>query len=272
MTAADSIHILIPIPPEIGIVHITGRSSHDQSPLESASVTATTRTVDVWSNGIEPRSRAEDTQPYSGAVALLIALVAVIAFEALQLRRILSSLDSDLFGVRRRANAFDSHTASESRTLAVLSVLGFVCQAILLGVAIDPRAVSNGPLLGALTVLTAGYYLFQYAACSIVGYTFTDSINASQWRKGFNLSQGISGLCLVLPAITILYYHKATEVLLLISLILYIITRIAYICKGFRIFYDQLPSLVYFILYLCALEIIPVMSVVMIARYLDRLI
>lgn len=246
-------------------------STYDQSPLESASVTATTRVKDVWSNGIEPAERADETQPYSGAVALLIAIVAIIAFEAPQLRRIISGLDTDLLGVRRRANAFDSHTSAERRTLGLLIILGCVCQAILLGTAINPSAVSNGPLLGALTGLTTGYYLFQYAACGIIGYTFTDSINASQWLKGLNLSQGISGLSLVVPAITVLYYQEAGEILLFIALILYIIVRIAYICKGFRIFYNHLPSIVYFILYLCALEIIPVIWVVAIAQNLDQL-
>lgn len=256
----------------MGIVHIPGRSTVDQAPADSATMLAMSQVHDVWSNGMTPAERAGDTRPYSGATALLITLVAIIAFEAPQLRRIMSNLETGLLGVRRRANAFESHTASESRTLGLLIVLGCVCQAILLGVAIDPGAVSDGPLLGALAGLTTGYYMFQYAAYSIVGYAFTDSINASQWRKGFNLSQGMTGLCLVLPAIAILYYHEATEILLVTALILYILIRIAYICKGFRIFYNQLPSLVYFILYLCALEMIPVILVVTIARYLDQLL
>ncbi len=243
----------------------------DEAPLDSTSIAATTVARDVWSNGIAPVGRRDDTQPYSGAVALLIALLALVAFQAPQLRRILSSLDTDLLGVRRRANAFDSHTTAESRTLALLLFLGCTCQAILLAVAIDPSAVSNGPLLGSITALSVGYYLFQYAAYSVVGYTFTDNINAAQWRHGFNLSQGVLGLALALPAITILYYHDATRLLLIVALILYLIARIAFLCKGFRIFYNQLPSIVYFILYLCTLEIIPVILVVSVARRLDQL-
>lgn len=244
----------------------------DDAPLDSAVVAATTAVRDVWSDGIEPVGRRDDTQPYSGAVALLIALMALIAFAAPQLRRILSSLDTDLLGVRRRANAFDSHTIAESRTLALLLFLGCTCQAILLAVAIEPTAVSNGPLLGAMTLLAVGYYIFQYVAYSVVGYTFTDNINAAQWRQGFNLSQGVLGLFLALPAITVLYYHKATDILLVVALILYLIARIAFLCKGFRIFYNRLPSLVYFILYLCAVEIIPVILVIAAARRLVSLV
>jgi len=259
------------MPFELGTIHIKDHCTPDQAPLDRASVIATTSVRDVWSNGITPEGRREDTQPYSGAIALIIILLALIAFEAPQLRRILSSLDTDLLGVRRRANAFDSHTTAESRTSVLMLILGCVCQAILLGVAIDPSTRSNGPLLGCLAALTTGYYIFQYAACSVIGYIFTDNINAAQWRKGLNLSQGVLGLTLTIPAITILYYHEATKVLLSVSLILYIAARTAYICKGFRIFYNQLSSLVYFILYLCAIETIPVIFIVDIARRLDTL-
>lgn len=247
------------------------RCTIDDAPLDSTSIAATTVARDVWSNGIRPAGRRDDTQPFSGTVALLIALLALVAFEAPQLRRILSSLDTDLLGVRRRANAFDSHTAAESRTLAILLFLGCCCQAILLAVAINPSAVSNGPLLGSITALTVGYYLFQYVAYSVVGYTFTDGINAAQWRHGFNLSQGVLGLTLAIPAITVMYYQEAINTLLIVALILYLTARIAFLCKGFRIFYNRLPSLVYFILYLCTLEIIPVILVVSIARRLNQL-
>ena len=39
--------------------------------------------------------------------------------------------------------------------------------------------------------------------------------------------------------------------------VLYLVVRLIFICKGFRLFYDNLLSSVYFILYLCTLEIAP---------------
>lgn len=227
---------------------------------------------DVWSDGLSPEGERGDMQPSSGIVALMLALMTLIAFGAPQLRRILSSLDTDLLGVRRRANAFESHTASESHMLMLLLLTGCVSQAILIGIATDPLAVSNGRLMGCLIGLTTGYCLFQYAAYGIVGYTFTDKINAEQWRKGFNLSQGVLGLVLLFPAVISLYYHEVTGLLVATGATLYIIARIAFICKGFRIFYNNLSSLVYFILYLCALEIIPVTAMLSIARRLSTLL
>lgn len=244
----------------------------DDAPLDSAAVAATTEVRDVWSNGLAPEPQPGDREPFSGVVAFLLALLAIVAFQAPQLRRILSGLDTELLGVRRRANAFDSHTLSESRTLGLLILLGCVCQAIVLGAAISPGILSDGPMLGALTLLTVGYYIFQYAVYAVVGYTFTDKIDAAQWRHGFNLSQGLLGLCLALPALALLYYRQAATFLIIVCAILYILGRIVFLCKGFRIFYNGLPSLVYFILYLCAMEIIPVILVITIACKLDALI
>ncbi|MCH5320108.1 MAG: DUF4271 domain-containing protein, partial [Paramuribaculum sp.] len=42
------------------------------------------------------------------------------------------------------------------------------------------------------------------------------------------------------------------------AMVLYVLARIMFIVKGFRIFYTNSASIVYFILYLCSLEIVPV--------------
>lgn len=262
MTDSTSIYIA----PGAITVSPFSHSMQGDAPLDSVVTVKSTVTVDTWARGLSPASHAANMSPASGIVALIIAIIAIIAFESQQLRRIMSSLDTDLLGVRRRDNAFDSHTTAESRTIALLILLACVCEAILLGVLTDgPSVVSDGSLLARYVALTIGYYIFQWVAYSVIGYTFTDAINTSQWRKGFNLSQAVLGLALLLPAIIVLYYHQSTTVPLIVALILYIVARITFLCKGFRIFYNQLSSLVYFILYLCALEIIPVLIVLAIA-------
>lgn len=49
--------------------------------------------------------------------------------------------------------------------------------------------------------------------------------------------------------------------------VMYLMVRVMFIYKGFRIFYINSFSLVYFILYLCTLEIAPVLMFVKLARY-----
>ena len=50
------------------------------------------------------------------------------------------------------------------------------------------------------------------------------------------------------------------------GIVLYIIARVIFICKGFIVFYDNFYSLLYFILYLCTLEIAPIAIMVKIFR------
>lgn len=223
------------------------------------------RVPDGWEHGLAPQPQPHDPEPCQWAVALMLALIALAALRAPQLRRIFSNLDIDLLGTRRRANAFDTHTSSETRSILLLMFLGCVCQGILLASAVDPTASSHGTTLGIMMLLAGGCLLLQVTGYTAVGYTFTDSINASQWLKSFALSQALLALTLTIPAVTVLYYHNATFMLVITGIVLYILARLAFLCKGFRIFYNSLPSLVYFILYLCALEIVPVILLVKLA-------
>ncbi|MDE6853726.1 MAG: DUF4271 domain-containing protein, partial [Muribaculaceae bacterium] len=59
--------------------------------------------------------------------------------------------------------------------------------------------------------------------------------------------------------------------LLIISLSIASISRLLFIIKGLRIFYTGIGSLLYFILYLCTLEIIPGCAVYVLSTYLRDL-
>lgn len=101
------------------------------------------------------------------------------------------------------------------------------------------------------------YYLWQLAAYGTVGSIFADKVSARMWMKGFNASQSLLSMLIVVPAIVVLFNPSASHVILLMGAIFYFLARLAFICKGFRLFYDNFGSLLYFILYLCSLEIVP---------------
>lgn len=247
-------------------------SYSDDVPRDIVTMSWTTKPVDDWRSGIEATTRTIDRQPDSWLLALCVVLLALIALGSNNFRRIFGSLDTELLGVRRRVNAFESHTASESRTLLLLVLAGCCCEAVLVGYFFRPSVVSNAPLLAALTGLMIGFYLFQLVAYNILGYTFTDKVNAEQLVKGFNLSQGLVALLLLVPTLVLTFYQNVAPEMLIASGLIYLLGRIAFICKGFRIFYNGLSSIVYFILYLCALEIIPVILVGTASDYLCTLL
>ena len=56
----------------------------------------------------------------------------------------------------------------------------------------------------------------------------------------------------------ILIFPAFVKTGLIMAIILYFLARIIVIYKAFRIFFNNLQSLLYFILYLCSVEIVPV--------------
>ena len=107
----------------------------------------------------------------------------------------------------------------------------------------------------------AAYYIFQLAAYNTVGYIFTSTERRSAWIAGFNASQSMLGIALIIPVLLAVFYPAADKAVIVIAASLYFIARLLFIVKGFRIFFINFSSLLYFILYLCALEIIPVLFV-----------
>lgn len=226
----------------------------------------------AWTHGLAPAERPTPPGAHSGVTTTFIVIFAIIALSAHHLPHIFTSIKADMFGVRRRNNAFDSHTSGEARTLALMILLGAACEAVIVGNLINPMFGTSLPLFGATAGLMAGYYLFQLTAYSVVGYTFTDPQSAAQWRRCFNLTQGLLGFLLLPPALVVLFYPPLTVAASIFAGIVYLTIRVVFIYKGFRIFYDSFGGLVYFILYLCTLEIIPPVAVYSGAKALDGLL
>lgn len=178
-------------------------------------------------------------------------------------RRIFKNLPQDLWGLRQRENAFDEQIPYERRTFMIMIIQMLVCETILMYLWFQPAGTAESfrqinTTLGLLFALTATYYIFQLTAYTAVGWIFSSGNGFRLWIKGFNTSSALLGLLLFIPAITALFYPSATFIMIVISLFFYFLARLIFIFKGFRIFYDSFFSLIYFILYLCTLEIIPV--------------
>ena len=90
---------------------------------------------------------------------------------------------------------------------------------------------------------------------------FADSASCKLWVRGYNVSAAISGIVLIYPTFIATFYPETTNAMIITALILFILIKSLFVIKGMRIFYDKIYSLLYFILYLCTLEIIPLIFV-----------
>lgn len=240
------------------------------APSNAAETARFTSETDAWVCGMEPVSR-DSNEISSGLMTALVAMFVLIALNARHCYRLFGSVGADLLNVRRRVNAFDEHTADESRTVALLVMMLCLCEGILVTGALFGDAVRTTVLPAVMGGLMGVFYLFQLAAYGVVGYVFTDKTGAASWLKGFNASQTLLGLTLLIPTFILIFYPSTGTVVLSIAVIFYFFARIAFIYKGFKVFYHKIPSLLYFILYLCALEIIPVLLVCSGAKSLGSL-
>lgn len=241
------------------------RSTEPQAPTSPADQTLYITREPGWMQGIPTQLRPLDPASDMGIMALLLSIVVLVCLNMRHVRRIFHTITNDLFQVRRRSNAFDDHTAYETRTIILLLMQLFLFSGILmflwLGIpATHPRTQLSSPV-ALLSVLAMAYYLFQLTMCTLIGYVFTDPTGAVQWRRGLNASAVLLGMCLAVPTLLSLFYPSVTTAMLWAACVLFIISRIIYIYKGFRIFYINFPSLLYFILYLCSVEIVPLIAV-----------
>ena len=222
----------------------------------------------AWQSGVAGVERPVTPATDSGVLAMVVAVIVMIGLNMRHVKRIFRSLPQDLLSVRRRSNAFDEHTANETRVTILQLLQLWVYEGLLLFMWLRDTPVSESGLttrVAMLVGLACAFYLFQLGNCMTIGYVFADKLSATLWRRGLNASQITLGWALTVPALVSLFYPGLTGDMLLLAAILYVLSRICYIYKGFRIFYHKFPSLLYFILYLCTSEIIPVIITCLLA-------
>lgn len=227
------------------------------------------------SRGLQPEPRPELPGNDYGIMALLMVVIVLLALNCSHYATFFKTFVSDLLKVRERDNVFNDHTLSESRITLALLISLCVSEGILFFAALSSFGLELPlPLfasIAGLTVAAGIYYLWQVVAYAAVGYLFTAPWLSRQWLRGFNASQALLGLCLLLPAVGVLFRPELTAGFLILAATLYIIARIIFICKGFKIFYHNSFSLIYFILYLCTLEIAPLLLICRGVNFLSKL-
>ena len=258
--------------PRIPVAFDTTHCRETDAPSDRLAVYTTGRPG--YSVGLEAIPRPTLPGHDTGVLALLMALFLVLTLNCRHYTTFLKTFTQDLLKVRERDNAFDDHTVSESRIVASLVITLCVCEGVLLNSAFPWITLSAEPTLFTrivtLCVVAAGYYAWQFVAYATVGYLFTEPGLSSQWMRGFNASQALLGLCLVIPTLGVLFRPEIAMVSLILAIVLYVAARIIFICKGFKIFYHNYFSLIYFILYLCTLEIVPLLLLYRAARIISK--
>lgn len=173
-----------------------------------------------------------------------------------------------LFSVKRRDSLFDDHTVSETRIMLAMLGLTWVMEGLLLYYAIPLSVPALAPGLQQsvflhvllFTGLAALFHVLQLLFYRLLGWVFADPVDTGLWIAGFNASQACLGVILLPVVIVTLVAPEQANSTLFCAVILYFLARIVFILKGFRIFFNNFSSTVYFLLYLCSAEVVPPLS------------
>lgn len=244
----------------------TPRLCHEwQAPssLHEKQITITGRVP--YTLGIAPEERTMLPGYDSGVLCLIIGVFLLLAYNFRHYSTFLKNFSHDLWSVRHTDNTFTVRTATETGIQMSIVLLACLCEGIVINSVLTAGGVgtpfSTFIEIAVLTLLAVLYYLWQLAVYRLMGYVFADRLSARQWLKGFNASQALLGMSLAVPALVVLFNPACWHVVAVIAIACYLVARLIFIFKGFRLFYDNYGSLLYFILYLCALEIVPLVVI-----------
>ncbi len=223
---------------------------------------------------------------------LLLIPFVIIGIKMKNTSRFIASLFQDLTSIRERHSIFDT-TVRETSMLFWLITLTTVAGGVLLGTATLPTALPPGhPLPPPLEWITSGgtpewlsgvpysllhslvciilmtaYMFFIWIAYMVAGRVFETAVATHLWIQGFAASMGLLGLLLLPLALIAISMPEWTYTLVIIAVVAFILAKITFIWKGFRIFCSKGASWVLFLYYLCSLEVVPVILVIAAASF-----
>ena len=207
------------------------------------------------------RSPLHDTP----SMALLLAGMLAVALSYHKGYKYIENFFHYMFSTRRRENLFEDHTVNETGILTALIGNTCIVEGFLIFAAVRMLCPSLAPALQANVFphiaiycgIAVLFYVGQWLVYKVLGYTFSDKQGTKLWIDGFKATQAFLGLLLLPVLILLMLYPYHGKLLLSIAALLYFVARLVFIFKGFRIFYGNLSSILYFLLYLCAVEIVP---------------
>jgi hypothetical protein len=197
-------------------------------------------------------------------VLLLVGLLAV-ALSYHTGYKYIENFFHNMFSTRRRENMFEDHTVNETSILVALIANTCIVEGFIMYFAVRlfrpdlSTALQTHVFMyiAAFCAIALGFYAVQWLVYKLLGYTFSDSVGSKLWIDGFKASQSFLGLLLLFVLVPLMLFPANGKMLLGIAALVYLVARLIFVYKGFRIFYGNLSSLFYFLLYLCAVEIVP---------------
>lgn len=219
--------------------------------------------------------RPEGSNGISFILTGMFLLFLVIALRFRNNFKYLLAIFRNLVETRTRQNVFDD-TLRETSLIVLLNLLWCVCAGIVGYCVFDyfvaPDSGSGLTATGMLwgMAVAAVYSLFMWAMYASVGWIFSDRSHAELWVKGFTASQALMAPAFFITSLIGICNPETALWVGIMSAAVFIFAKLAFIWKGYMIFFNQFSSWVLFLCYLCSLEIVPLILCYRCANLLGR--
>ena len=214
----------------------------------------------------EPESPAPLRQSGSIGVSFILCgifiLFLIIALRFRNNVKYAVTMFRNLVETRTRQNVFDD-TVRETSLIVLLNILWCACAGIICYCVFQYLYPSEAPFgqraIGMLVGmgLATLYALFMWGCYSAVGWIFSDKSHAELWVKGFSASQALMTPAFFIISLLGICRPETALGVGFTAIIIFILAKLVFIWKGYRIFFYQFSSWVLFLCYLCSLEIVP---------------
>ena len=226
--------------------------------------------------GIDAERLPVSTTDNSWYISILLVVFLFYAISYNRSAKYLRHLFLSLFKNNVRGNLFDETTINENQLKLSLLSITFIAEGTALYYALFESMLTNSNLMLPAILLcsiTCGlYYLLQVAVYRVLGNIFSNKQQTEYFIESFTSVNLFIGLFFTPVILAMLFVPQFKIATVIICAILYILSRLIIIYKGISFFSPHIFGLLYIILYLCALEIIPLRLIVKAVENVYRLL
>ncbi|MEG1685425.1 MAG: DUF4271 domain-containing protein [Bacteroides sp.] len=204
------------------------------------------------------RLRADD-----GVTAIVFLCFFFVAYVFTYGKRFLIQEVKDFYRTKERNSIFANSTAADFRYGLVL--LTQTC--ILMGICCFDYFHTKLPqlfdvvhpnlVLGIYILYFALFYLLKWMVYHFLGWVFFDKSTTNMWLESYSTILRFFGISLFPIVLMMIYFDLSLNVLLLIALLLFLLTKLLMFYKYLKLFSSNLYGFLYLIVYFCALELMP---------------
>ena len=213
---------------------------------------------------------------------LLFILFVFCFFASMQFigscRRLITSMLHGLFREQDRDSIFSQTVNNEFIIKLVLCLQTILMASILIYCiffhALDLPFETTSQLvrtLGSTMLIILLFVTGKFLVNLGVELVFFPRENIESWNNLFFSILSLSGIVLFIPALLIFYFPNTYYVCAYSSLLYFLFVKILTFYKIHKIFFQQKRSLLYFILYLCTQELLPLFFVYKALAYFYRM-